>query len=288
MAGRHGPAARVDDGGGRRTSPGLADRPAGAGEEGRGGLVDDRIGSRRVVPRWRSSRRAGALLVVLVLLDLGVLAGDALHRYATLQGRFPAFAGWRWDSQLDWSWAEVLGYVQLAAASLVLLVVALRARSLLLGAWSSLLGVVVLDDAAQLHERGGFALARAVGVSEVGGLRGGDVGELVVWAAYGSVLGLLVVLAHRRCADAGLRRASWWLAGGTGLLLLAGAGLDVAHELLAPVLPGRAGYALALAESAGELLAMSLLLVLALVTALTTAPTTALTTALPSGRAGRA
>ncbi|WP_299033031.1 hypothetical protein [uncultured Pseudokineococcus sp.] len=217
---------------------------------------------RRGVDGWSGYRLLG-LLAVLLLVDALVLAGDVGFHLGDDDERFAAFASARWNSQADRSYAEVLGYAQLGAAALVLLVGALRHRAALLAGWAALLAVVVVDDAAGLHERGGLALVDALDLPALLGLRPDDLGEMAVWAAYGLPLGLVVLVLHLR-SPSRVRRASWWLAAGFVPLGAAGAGLDMLHSALAP--PGSVvGLLLGSLESVGELASMSLLLVLALV-----------------------
>lgn len=218
--------------------------------------------------RERSRRAAPLLLLLGALLaaDAFVLLGDVAHRYANPQGRPLNFAGERWDSQWDGSFAEVLGYAQVGVAVLLVAVAAVRRRAAVFAAWGVLLLAVVLDDALRVHERLGFALARAVNVPAIAGLRAGDLGELLVWSGYGATLGLLVLVLHRR-STAAVRRSSWWLAGGLVFLTMAAAGLDMVHQVAGGAVSDRVGYTLGLMESAGELSGMSLILVAAVAAA---------------------
>lgn len=219
--------------------------------------------SRRWAPDRRARRRLLVVLLLLLAVDALVLAGEVGFHLSDEDERFSAFAGRRWNAQEDRSWAEVLGYVQLGSAAVVLLVGALRRRVALLAGWAALLAVVVVDDATGLHERVGAALVVRLDPPAVLGLRPGDLGELLTWAVYGLVLGLVLLVLHRR-SPARARRASWWMALGLVPLVAAAAGLDLLHSALAP--PGsRVGLLLGMAESAGELASMSLVLVLSVV-----------------------
>ncbi|GAA2030072.1 hypothetical protein WDZ16_03870 [Pseudokineococcus marinus] len=251
MAASHVRAQRPADG---RTTAGAPPRPPARGP-------------------GRLSRAGVVTLLVLLAVDGALVVADMGHRFARLQGRFTAFADGRWDSQYDGSAAEIAGYVQVALTVLVLLVLVRRLRDPVLAAWAVLLSVVVVDDAAALHERLGFALAGAVDLPAVAGLRAGDLGELLVWAGYGGVLGLVVLVFHLR-SDGPARATSLQLAGALVLLMAAGAGVDMLHQLLEGSVPDRVGYALGLLESTGELVGMSLLLVVAVHRWATTRPHT--------------
>lgn len=246
-----------------RTPPQRAEDRTSARGRRRGAQAVPAAGGRE---RSRGAVPLLLLLGVLLAADAAVLLGDMAHRYADVQGRFPAFAGERWDSQWDGSYAEVLGYAQVGVAVLLVAVAAVRRRAAVLAAWGLLLLAVVLDDALALHERLGFALARAVDLPAVAGLRAGDLGELLVWGGYGAALGLLVLVLHRR-STAAVRRSSWWLAGGLVVLAVAAAGLDMVHQVVECSVSDRTGYALGLLESAGELGGMSLVLVAAVAAA---------------------
>lgn len=202
-------------------------------------------------PTLLAARRSGALHVLvglLCLIPLLLLAHQA-HR----QGMAP-FSDVRWDVDRDRSFMEIAGYVLLGTAAALLLRRGMQGVPVYLG-WSVALLVTMLDDALELHERGGEWLVDSVGLPDPPGLRTQDVGELLVWAGIGVLVLSLLLLTHRRSAEVG-RQDSWRLAGLVVLLMSFAVGVDMLHVALPP-LPDGLEVLVVWVEAAGEVGSMA-------------------------------
>lgn len=194
----------------------------------------------------------GVILACLVLL---VLVGNVQH----LRG-VPAWSNPLWNGDIDRSYAELSGNVMLLLAVVLLVTFSgLRRSGWAYGAWALTMLALVLDDYLMLHERGGEYLAQKLALPAVLNLRPVDLGELLVWAAEAFALGLVLVVAHLKsnpCA----RRDSWkFLALMVNLALFAVL-VDMIHIAVQPGITRRSDNIFALAETAGELGAMALIL----------------------------
>lgn len=223
--------------------PGHADQGGGAA-----GLMWGRL--------LREGRRTGAvqLLVGLWLLIPPLLVASLAHRHG-----YGPFTDARWNVDMDRSYIEWLGYLQLLVAAGLLLSVA-RLTATVYAAWAGALAVVALDDALEWHERGGKWLDRNWTIPEPPGLRTQDVGELITWAILGACVTIILVLAHRRSTRAA-RRDSLRLAGLIAVLMVFAVGVDMAHEVLQTISSSSRLDLLAVwLEAAGEVGAMAAVL----------------------------
>lgn len=201
------------------------------------------------------------MVVAVVIVLPFLLLADLLHGRQVWQ---PLAEDRRFNVNLDGSYIEVLGYGLLLAAAIVLAAVASRRPSArVLVAWASVLTLVALDDALQLHERGGEMLVASLGLRAAAGLRAVDFGELVVWAALGAC-SLLVLCVGHRCSGPSARRQSWWLAGALAVLVFFAVVVDMGHIALQSVVTGRGERLISWIEAAGELLGTALLLSVAI------------------------
>lgn len=207
---------------------------------------------RRVVQR---DRRLRWLLLLLSPLPV-VLLLDLAQRLHQDEGRgFLAVEG-------DRSLIEVLGYLQAAAAiGLLLLALAVQRSAPVYAGWAVLYTGVLVDDAGELHERGGERMTAVGARPGVPGLDVQDVGELLVWAALGTVL-LAVLAAAFLASDAPSRRTSWRFGVPLLLLVLFAVVVDMVNSQLhgAPPVVRLLG---SWTEASGELAALSVLLALA-------------------------
>ena len=153
--------------------------------------------------------------------------------------------------------AEMLQYLKATAVVVLLLLVARTTGWRSARAWATVFGWVVLDDAFELHERGGALLVEWIGPT-VAGLPAQDLGEVAVWGVVGAVLAPVLLGAYASDGTRG-RGASRGLAWVFALFVAAGGGVDVWHALVGP--SSSLASVLAVAEDGGELLAMSLILV---------------------------
>lgn len=228
-------------------------------------MVAEQLSKMAVLPP-RSSRpprpTVRQLLLAALLVDLVLVAGDVAHHLAWDRGVLPYFRWAKWRADLDLSFAELFGYLQVAGSVLLLVLVLRRTRQPAVGAWALVLATIVADDALMIHERGGEALVGLLSLPAVAGLRPADLGELLTWALLGSVLLVVLLWAHLRSGpDA--RRRSWQLGGAIALLAVFAVGLDMVEIALEGVVSPGLGTALTYIESWGELVSMTVLLALA-------------------------
>jgi hypothetical protein len=198
------------------------------------------------------------LIAILAVVDLLLLVGNVVH-WRT-EHADPIFSTTAWDGDLDQSYIENFGHILLIASIVMLLFVVLRRPALVLYAWILILTVVLVDDFFMVHERGGDALAAGLGLPAVAGLRPVDLGELFVWGALAVPLACLLIIGHLRASEAG-RRDSRTLFVLVGLLAAFAVVLDAVSHPLGAVLPPLLGTLFTLTETAGELVAVSLIAV---------------------------
>ena len=217
-----------------------------------------------MTPRGRLSaiRRAqqgtGSLPLLGVLLAVVPLLCIAHQLYFWDVGPFDSP---RWAVNSDRSFIEILGYLQLRVAVVLLLVVGLRWRAgAVYTGWAAALTVIVLDDSLGWHERGGAWLARAGVAPELLGLPRQELGELITWALLGVPILAVLWLTHR-VSPARARQDSWWLAGLSLVLLFFGIGVDGVHEVVEELTDNSVvDLLVTFAEGGGELAGMSGLL----------------------------
>jgi hypothetical protein len=195
-----------------------------------------------------------AMRLFLLLLVCGDLVYMAIHiGYLTV----PGMRGAHYSLETDGGLAEFYQYMKQLWLAVCLMTAFLRRRHLVLLAWSGFFGFLLLDDALQLHERGGLWLGRHFGFPAIAGLRPEDLGELIVAGVVGA--SLLVVLAIAWWRD---REPTWRLS--KDLLVLTAAlgacgvlvdSLHVVAYFRAPMLSAP----LAFVEDGGELLIVSLM-----------------------------
>lgn len=181
-----------------------------------------------------------------------------LAHQAHVRGIEPFGGDRNWLLNLDGSYPEMFGYGKLAVAAVLLVVLARRGPKLLYLTWSLVMLVMVIDDAAQLHERAGRSIATTLDLSGAFGLRGQDLGELIFWAVVGTLLLALLAIAHVGITATDRRRS----AGLFGCLLLLGFFgiiVDMVHVLLSDW--DRPRRIAIIIEDGGELMALSILLV---------------------------
>lgn len=212
----------------------------------------------KAIKSWRSGRRSGALpLLGLLLLPIPFL----LVAHQLYFWDIGPFDSPRWAINSDRTFIEIFGYLQLAVAVVLLLLLWGRhRRGLFAGAWAVVLTVVILDDSLRLHEQGGGALVRRGVVPSVLGLPPQALGELAVWAVLGVAVLVLLALVYRasRAAD---RFDSRWMAGLMLVLVFFGAGVDIVHEAIEEITDNSVvDLLVTFVEAGGELAGMSLLL----------------------------
>ena len=155
---------------------------------------------------------------------------------------------------------EIIGHVQLIAAIVMLVAILRRRVVLVLVAWTLILAALVVDDLFMIHERVGTTLVGLLGLPSLAGLRGQDMGELIVWGAMIVPLGIVLVIGHLRAGPSD-RRDSRALLIRVAILAAFAVALDAVSHPLGALVPPIVGTGLTLVETSGELIAMSLILV---------------------------
>lgn len=160
------------------------------------------------------------------VLLLGLIAIDAafivLH-VATDGGRGPLTS-----LDTDRGFAGIWGFGKAAVAAWLVYQVFRRTQLSVYLAWAVTFVTIGLDDLMEIHENLGLKVARAVDLPEVAGLRGQDLGELLVWAGLGVPL-LLAIAWTLRSADRRGRYDSVAFFLLIGILVFFAAGLDALH-----------------------------------------------------------
>lgn len=219
-------------------------------------------------PGWRAAlhefRPLLGLLIALLVVDGALLVANGFYYLAhnDIGPRILAslFQSDMWDGGRDGTLIEWAGYIQLGTAAIVLMVFAIRRKLPLYLAWSLVFLVLMLDDSLRLHENVGHFLVRTAHVPSVFGLRPNDVGELISWAFFGTVLGIMLVVTHLRSSKAA-RRDSWIFLGLTAILACFAVVLDMLEIAVWDLLPLIGHGLITLTETAGELVAMTFILV---------------------------
>lgn len=153
---------------------------------------------KRAVQR-RLIRTIVIVAVSLLLVDIFFVAAEVMNRLNGTRGWFAWFAHAGWDGDPDGSFAERWGYTKATITGLLLLyLAALYRRSAVLIATAVLFFVVALDDSLRFHEIGGGKLTRAWGIPYMFGVRGQDIGEILVWAAIGVPFVVLITVSYLR------------------------------------------------------------------------------------------
>jgi hypothetical protein len=201
---------------------------------------------------------AAALLRAVRLFLLLLVCGDLVYMAIHVGGLIvPGMRGAHYSIETDGGLAEFYQYMKQLWLALSLAIAFRHRRHLVLLAWSGFFGFLMLDDALQLHERGGLWLGRHFGLPAVAGLRPDDLGELIVAGAVGASLLLILALAWWRD-----REPTWRLSRELLILTVAlgicGVVLDSFHVIAYFRAPAIAEL-LAFAEDGGELLIVSVL-----------------------------
>lgn len=191
-------------------------------------------------------RSAAGLLGLLLLADLTLIA---LHVSLKTVGE-PS--GYTFDLGIDRGYGEFFQYVHTLWAGALALLLAVRARTAVLGAWALVCGYFLADDWLQLHEHYGVVIGSRL--PELGAMST-HVGEMVWMAAVGVVAVVVVGVAHAR-ASSEWRAVSAMLMVLFGVLVLFGVVIDAVHSALLGI--ATLDLVLTTIEDGGELVVMSL------------------------------
>jgi hypothetical protein len=194
----------------------------------------------------RTRRDALRLATLLLLIDVVLISADVLRHNGML--RDPRFAITMERGFGEWfQYAKTLG--------IVLLLLSTARTNAAAGIWAGLFAYLFIDDAFEVHENLGLAIAPALSLPQVGSVRPGQLGELMVFSAVGALFVVALLLVLRRSESHG-RWLSIALAVPFALLAFFGAAMDLGHSMLR----GHGFYYVGgLIEDGGEMVSMSVL-----------------------------
>ena len=217
-----------------------------------------------------SDRKAITILVILLVIDsFFVLVHGAKFIF---KEEFKALFGpWVYDQFIlthDWSFPETFNYLKFGVIVYLLFRTYTAIRQPVYLAWAFVYFVALLDDSLQGHEQIGEYVSNMMGaitlfgteLNNETGIRRTDVGQLIVFAAYGALFVSVLVVGFL-WSEAPHR----WIGSGFALLLgmlgFFAVVIDILHRLDSG---GQiAGKMLETFEDSGEMLSISLTVALA-------------------------
>lgn len=207
---------------------------------------------------------------ILLALD-GVLLGINVVHHLVVQAEVSGipfdnlFAWIGWFGAKDGSVLEIVGHIQLLMAAILLVVLARRIRQRVYLGWAFAFLVLALDDYYMWHENFGGVFERFTGVWTFFGLRSLDVGELLFFAVFVAVWGGVIYRFHR-LAPAAVQRSSLAIAVAALLPGIVSLVLDMVSIVIQPYLSGVGWGLVTTAETAAEIVGMSLILIVVIYT----------------------
>jgi hypothetical protein len=193
------------------------------------------------------------MLAMMLLADAVFVQLHRLHLQGVLDARF--------SLELERSIPEYYQHAKELLAAMLMFGMFLRYGDAQALCWAGLFGYLFADDAFQIHERVGSALATAGVHLPVPGLEAEFAAELAVSAGVGLILLAALAYAWRHGSQTGRRVTLRLLVALAGLAAF-GVGIDALHSMIVHD-PWR--YRLGIVEDGGELLSMTVLLWLAFV-----------------------
>ena len=198
-----------------------------------------------------AERYPATLLLFAMLLgaDALFILVHAVHAWS------PYLGDSKYALDADLGMAELYQYIKLLWLLGCLTLAFWQTRRGVFIAWAAFSALLLLDDAAQLHENAGRLMAKGLGLASAFGLRGVDYGELMFAAGVG-VVGLAVVVVTLRQGSREARQLSLDMAVMLSVLAVFAVLGDVAHSFAYNRAPALIDV-LALVEDGGELLVVS-------------------------------
>jgi hypothetical protein len=190
-----------------------------------------------------------ALLGLFVIADLTLILIHILYITGVIVTRL-------YSIQNDQGYAEF--YQALKEGWLVLIFAwyALQSRNWRYLSWAAIFFYVLLDDFLMVHERVGEVLAITLNLQGSFGLRGQDMGELIVFGCSALILLPMLALAYR-FGNSTFRRDTLVFVGALLLYIVFALGVDMLHI---PFLDTPYSDLFGLLEDGGELVIISLML----------------------------
>ncbi|MGI0484830.1 hypothetical protein ACN4EK_05275 [Pantanalinema rosaneae CENA516] len=176
------------------------------------------------------SKLSISFLVPLLALDLAFILLHIAARMTHVVPNEPQFL-----ITQDGGYAEQFQYVKLLLIVLGLGLLAIRQRSRIFFTWTGIFLYILLDDALELHERLGFLLEAAWQLPAIGGLRGQDLGELLVFASVGIISLISLVWSYRTERQPATRRTSVYLFVLLLLFAVFGGVVDMVHMAVSAI-----------------------------------------------------
>lgn len=192
-----------------------------------------------------------ALLALLVSADLAFMLMHGMHAWS------PWLRGSHFSLESDRGLAEQYQYIKQLWIVICLGLAFLQTRSKAFAGWMVLFAFLLVDDAAQIHERVGFWLGAQLSLPAIAGLRPDDFGELSFAALVGGLTIGMVALSFRRGSDHS-RQLSRDLLCLVVVLAFFGVAVDTLHVIAYFRMPAFSQL-LALFEDGGEMLVVSAL-----------------------------
>jgi hypothetical protein len=207
------------------------------------------------------ARQVDARLVwwcaALLSVDAFFIAVYAIYRiYNTtyLDGALSLGNAWRIDH--DGSFAEWFGYLKLAFIIGCLLRIWRSRRQPIYLALTAMYAFALLDDAFQIHERGGLGLEDAFALQPAGGLRAQDFGEVLAWTMVGVPMLGLALGAFLRSSQVD-RTVGILFLGAFAVLALFAVGTDLLHGVMSDRFHG-ADLLFTVIEDGGEQITLTI------------------------------
>jgi hypothetical protein len=190
-----------------------------------------------------------ALLALLLSIDLALILIHVLYMTGVIVTRL-------YSIENDQGYAEFYQAIKQGWLALIMFLYALQSANLRYLAWSAIFCYILLDDFLMVHERVGEAIVETWQIEDQLGLRGQDIGELMVFGVAGLLLLPLLAVALYS-GDQRFRRDSLLLIAGFVLYAGFAIGVDIVHIFF---LETSLSSFFGLLEDGGELMLVSFLL----------------------------
>lgn len=191
--------------------------------------------------------QVGIFLLLLIFADMAFVIVYLVHEFS------PVLDNRGYSLTMERGYSEIFQYVKTYWIVIMLAALWWRTREYVYIAWMLLFTYLLVDDAFEIHERGGHAIASHWAYESSFGLRAQDFGELTVSGMFGLVFLVLILITYLRSTrDA--RNASKNLAFLFGVILFFGVIVDMLHSIAG------VGYEVVfgVTEDGGEMFAMSI------------------------------
>jgi len=210
----------------------------------------DAVSPIRQLAKSFHERSATLFLVLLVVGDVAFIALHVLKHKTGLGGELLLL-------DQDRGHSEFYQYMKLFWICILTTYASFTFASKRYVAWTLLFAYLLLDDALQIHERGGRLIAAHLPFEPRFGLSMRAYGELAVTTVAGAALVCPLVWAYRSGSPI-FRRISQDIALLVSILVLVGVVVDTAHSAVKP--GGSLDLVLTVIEDGGEMVSVSLIL----------------------------